>query len=56
MHDKVALTERLAEALDIPSNELVTTTSQQCTNCKDLERLVALMKEKLKIVTKKRAN
>ena len=51
---KTVLTEKLAEALDIAPIDLCETSSDKnYTNCKDLDKLVELMKEKLKVVSGK---
>ena len=51
---KTELTKKLAEALDITAANLCkTSANKNFTNCKDLDKPVELVKEKLKLVSGK---
>ena len=46
---KAGLNEKLANVIEISNKELNESSLNDCTNCKDLERLIVLIKEKLEI-------
>ena len=46
---KAGLNEKLANVMEISNEELNESSLNDCTNCKDLERLIVLIKEKLEI-------
>ena len=46
---KAGLNEKLANVMEVSNEELNETSLNDCTNCKDLERLIVLNKEKLEI-------
>ena len=46
---KAGLNEKLANVMEISNEELNESSLNDCTNCKDLERLTVLIKEKLEI-------
>ena len=46
---KAGLNEKLANVMEILNEELNESSLNDCTNCKDLERLIVLIKEKLEI-------
>ena len=46
---KAGLNEKLANVMEIWNKELKESSLNDCTNCKDLQRLIVLIKEKLKI-------
>ena len=46
---KAELNEKLANVMEILNEELNESSLNDCTNCKDLERLIVLIKEKLEI-------
>ena len=46
---KSGLNEKLANVMEIFNEELNESSLNDCTNCKDLERLIVLIKEKLEI-------
>ena len=48
-HMKAGLNEKLANVIEISNKELNESSLNDCTNCKDLERLIVLIKEKLEI-------
>ena len=48
-HMKGGLNEKLANMMEIWNKELKESSLNDCTNCKDLQRLIVLIKEKLKI-------
>ena len=46
---KAGLNAKLANVIEISDEELNESILNYCTNCKDLERLIVLIKEKLEI-------
>ena len=48
-HMKAGLNEELANVMEILNEELNESSLNDCTNCKDSERLIVLIKEKLEI-------
>ena len=48
-HMKAGLNEELANVMEISNEELNESSLNDCTNCKDSERLIVLIKEKLEI-------
>ena len=46
---KAGLNEKLANVIEISNKELNESSLNDCNNCKDLERLIVLIKEKLEI-------
>ena len=46
---KAGLNEKLANVMEISSKELKESSLNDCSNFKDLERLIVLIKEKLEI-------
>ena len=46
---KAGLNEKQANVMEISNEELNESSLNDCTNCKDLERLSELIKEKLEI-------
>ena len=46
---KAGLNEKQANVMEISNEELIESSLNDCTSCKDLERLIVLIKEKLEI-------
>ena len=48
---KAGLNGKLANVMEISNEELNESSLNDCTNCKDLERLIVLIKEKIDTYT-----